>query len=167
MRGGQITVILSSFKQSCQLLPTRWDVIVGCVNVPSSHYSTYLTCLSPAGVGFIYLQLSLQISHFLRCSVVTLPVIEMKTPISMLCCQVQRPFEPSSRKYFSRGRHCGLAEVFAHSDIWLVLSSRHLNTRPDQLTTPSVCVLGSSISIVLKNHAQGKSFCRVLVQKLS
>lgn len=49
---GQITAILSSLKQCCQLLPTRWDVIAGCVNVPSSHYSTYLTSLSPTGAGF-------------------------------------------------------------------------------------------------------------------
>lgn len=51
---------------------------MGCVNAPSSHYNTYLTCLSATGVGFIYLQLSLQVSHFLRCLAPTLLVINRR-----------------------------------------------------------------------------------------
>lgn len=163
----QVTVTAPSLNPSCQLEQTRRGVIVGCVNASSSHYNTYLTCLSATRLGLIYLQLSPQISHFPRCFLwthcrgenedpdddlhVVLPGATIlwapltKTP--PLHCLETLTHTKKERHHF-KPQIVAWLQIFAHADIGLALpsctsASLQLSTL-DLMNSPLVCLLGPS-----------------------
>lgn len=158
----QVMVIAPSLNPSCQLEPTHRGVIVGCVNASSSHYNTYLTCLSATRLGLIYLQLSLQISHLLRCFLwthcrgenedpdddlhVVLPGATILwaplTKIPLLHCLETSTQKIKERHHF-KPQIVAWLKFFAHADIGLALpsctsASLQLSTL-DLMNSPLVC----------------------------